>query len=175
MAPSATEGTTQVGPSRVPGSGQELDTARSAEAHMRPQLRPLLENRLQRGPIVTDERDGAAIPMPIRAKRECFLDRDDKKARLSVTMAIVLCTPSSYRLDAKAPRGKTRFFVAPGGGIRDGRRFNTFHHQRSANRSPLPAVPIPAGRKTRTRYLKEGTNVFFIPSSSGSEVPSTSG
>jgi hypothetical protein len=112
MMPSATEGTTQVNSIRVAGIGQELDPAVSAMGQTRAQLRLGLQNRLERGAILTDERVGAVILVPIRAKRENFLYRQDKKARLSVTMAIVLCTPSSYRLDAKASRGRARFFIA---------------------------------------------------------------
>jgi hypothetical protein len=112
MMPSATEGTTQVNSIRVAGIGQEFDPAVSAMGQTRAQLRLGLQNRLQRGAILTDERVGAVILVPIRAKKENFLYRQNKKARLSITMAIVLCTPSSYRLDAKASRGRARFFIA---------------------------------------------------------------
>ena len=70
-----------------------------------------LQNPLQLDPILTDQRFGAVILVPIRTKRENFFQSYDKKAKLSVTMPSVLNTPSSYRPDAKAPRRRTRFFM----------------------------------------------------------------
>jgi hypothetical protein len=61
---------------------------------------------------VLNKRLGAIILVPVRAKREKLLDSDDKKARLSVKIAIALHTPSSYFFDAKASRGRTRIFFA---------------------------------------------------------------
>jgi hypothetical protein len=112
MARSTTEGTTNIRPSRVAGIVQELDVAVNAAGKKRPQLRTGLQDRLQGDPILLDERLGAVVLVPIRPKRENFLDGQDKKRRLSVTIRSVLCTPSSYRLDAKASRGRARFFVA---------------------------------------------------------------
>jgi hypothetical protein len=57
------------------------------------------------GLILTDERFSAMILVPIGAKRENFLEADDKKARLSVTMASDSFTPSSYLIGAQASRG----------------------------------------------------------------------
>jgi len=68
------------------------------------------------------------ILVPIRPKREKLLDADDKKARFSVKIWIVLHTPSSYLLDAKASRGRTRIFFA--------------HVQRDLT-EPLPMIRIP--------------------------------
>ena len=73
MMPSATEGTTQVDTFRVAGIGQELDPAVSAVRQTPAQLRLCLQNRLERGSILTDERIGAVILVPIRPKRENFL------------------------------------------------------------------------------------------------------
>jgi hypothetical protein len=70
-----------------------------------------LQDRVQRGLILPDKRLGAIVLMPIRLKREKLLDGYGKKARLSVIILIVLCTPSSYPIDAIASRGRARFFL----------------------------------------------------------------
>jgi hypothetical protein len=88
------------------------DSAVSAEGHAAPQPRMGRQNRVQRDLILPDKWPGAIEFMPIRPKRENFLDGDDKKARLSVITRSLFFTPSSYLLDAKAPRGRARFFCA---------------------------------------------------------------
>jgi hypothetical protein len=93
--------------------------------------------------------------VPIREKRENFLQREDKKARLSATMAIVLCTSSSYRLDAKASRGRARFFVARRARIRDGDPHHPFHDHRLVSCHMFPPSPLSTHRKPSTRYLKK--------------------
>jgi hypothetical protein len=70
-----------------------------------------LQNRVQRGLILQDKRLGAIVLMPIRVKREKLLDAYGKKAKLSVIIPMVLDTPSSYFIDAKASRGRARFFL----------------------------------------------------------------
>jgi len=69
------------------------------------------QGRVERGLVLPDKRLGAIVLMPIRAKREQSLDRDDKKARLSVIILIELDTPSSYPIDAIASRARARFFL----------------------------------------------------------------
>lgn len=73
MMPSATEGTTQVDAFGIAGIGQELDPAVNAVGHTRAQFGLGLENRLERGSILPDQRIGAVILVPIRAKRKDFL------------------------------------------------------------------------------------------------------
>lgn len=72
MAQTAAKWTTQVRAPRVARIGQELNPAVSALPQTRPQSRMSLQNRLQLGPILTDERVGAVILVPIRTKRENF-------------------------------------------------------------------------------------------------------
>ena len=76
-------------------------------------LRMSLQNRVQRRLILPDNRLGAVVLVPIRAKREKLLDGYGKKARLSV-MILIVDTPSSYLLDANASRGRARIFVRAG-------------------------------------------------------------
>jgi hypothetical protein len=97
-----------------------LLAANEATLQLQPQLHlgMRLHNRVQRILILPDKRLSAIVLVPIIAKRENFLDRYDKKARLSVTMQSVCFTPSSYLLDAKASRGRARISVALSRGIR---------------------------------------------------------
>jgi hypothetical protein len=105
------ERTTQGPPTCVPGMSEKPNPAVSAASHANLKLGMGLQNRVQRGLILPDKRPGAIVLMPIRAKREKLLDGDDKKARLSVIMWSVLCTPSSYLLDANTSRGRARFLL----------------------------------------------------------------
>jgi hypothetical protein len=68
--------------------------------------------RVQRGQILPNNRFGATVLVPVWPKGEKLPDGDGKKARPSVIIRIVLCTPSSYHLDAKPSSGRTRFFCA---------------------------------------------------------------
>jgi hypothetical protein len=61
-----------------------------------------------------DKRINTFVQVPILAKRKEFADGDDKKARFSVTISNLFNTPSCYFIDAKASRGSTGFFHAPG-------------------------------------------------------------
>jgi hypothetical protein len=80
-----------------------------AMSHARLQLRMRLQNGIQRRLVAEHQRSGRIVLVPIRPERESLLDGDDKKARFSVTIAI-LCTTSSYLIDAQASRGGARFF-----------------------------------------------------------------
>jgi hypothetical protein len=91
---------------------QKANPALRAEDHAVLQARMRLQYRVQRDLILPDKRPGAIKFMPIRPKRENSLDGDDKKARFSVITRSRFDTPSSYRLEAKAPRGGARFFCA---------------------------------------------------------------
>ena len=127
----AAERTTQVPPTCVAGMRQKANPTVRAVRHAALKLGMGLQDRVQRGLILPDKRPGAIVLMPIRAKREKLLDGDDKKARLSVIISIVLDTPSSYLLDANASRGRARFFVRYGQGSAATVRTN----------DPLPIVP----------------------------------
>jgi hypothetical protein len=84
---------------------------------------------------VLKKRLDAIILVPIGPKREKLLDSDDKKARLSVKIAIALHTPSSYLPDAKASRGRTRFFIALRARMPTSDRLNRY------STPPLPSRP----------------------------------
>jgi hypothetical protein len=62
--------------------------------------------------ILTNERLGAVVLVPILAKSKNFRDGYSKRDRLSVKMLIVLGMSSSYSLDANASRGRARIFHA---------------------------------------------------------------
>ena len=111
MLPAA-ERATQILTTCVPGMSQKPNPTVNTVSDAVPQPGMGLQHRVQRGLILTDKRIRAMILMPIRAKREKLLDSDDKKARLSVRIRIEFCTPSSYLVDAKASRGRARFFCA---------------------------------------------------------------
>src|SRR5208283_1574902 len=111
MVPPATERTTQVLAMSILGIREKPNPAVSAANDATLKLRMGLQGAVQRGQILLDKRPGAILLGPIRLKRENLLNGDDKKARLSVIMLIVLSTPSSYFREANASRGRTRFFV----------------------------------------------------------------
>ena len=113
--PSTAEWTTQVPPTCVPGMGEKPNPAVQAGSGATLKLGMGLQNRVQRGLILQDKRLGAIVLMPIRTKREKLLDAYGKKTRLSVII-LMLFTPSSYHLGAKATRGRARFFVRDGRG-----------------------------------------------------------
>ena len=115
MVPPATERTTQVQPTCIPGMSEKPNPAVNAGSDANMKLGVGLQDRVQGGLILPDQRPGAIVLMPIRAKREKLLDGDDKKARLSVII-LMLLTPSSYHLGANASRGRARFFVRDGRG-----------------------------------------------------------
>jgi hypothetical protein len=109
VSPAAKRATQIVTP-RVTGMRQKPNPAVHAMHRAVPQLGVGLQNRVQSRLILTNKRVGAIILVPIRSKRENLLDGYDKKARLSVKIWIALHTPSSYLLDAKTSRGRTRIF-----------------------------------------------------------------
>jgi hypothetical protein len=110
MLPAA-ERTTQVPSASIAGMSQKANPAASA-VHAAPlQLGMGLQDHVQRGMILPDERFDAIVLMPIRATREKPRDGYGKKAKFSVILSIVLVTPSSYLFDAIASRGRARFFL----------------------------------------------------------------
>jgi hypothetical protein len=65
---------------------KKLNAAVSASLQTVAQFRIGFQDGGQSGPVLTDKRVRAIALVPIRVKRENFLERDDKKTRLSVTM-----------------------------------------------------------------------------------------
>ena len=55
----------------------------------------------------------AIILVPVGSNSEKLLDRDDKKARLSVKMWTGLFTPSSYLIEAPGIERKDEVFLCP--------------------------------------------------------------
>ena len=113
----AAERTTQVPPTCISGVSKKANPAVRAVRPAAAKLGMGLQDRVQRGLILPDKRPGAIVLVPIRAKREKLLDGYGKKARPSVIISIVLCTPSSYLVDAKASRGRARFSMRDGEGF----------------------------------------------------------
>ena len=74
------------------------------------QLGTIAQDRAQRELILTNKRLGTFVLVPILAKDENFRDGYRKIARFSVKMLIWFSITSSYSLDAKASRGRARFF-----------------------------------------------------------------
>ena len=155
MMRSATERAPQIPTAGAARMRQKPDPAVRAESHAVLQSRMGPQYRVQRDLILPDKRPGAIEFMPIRAKRENSLDGDDKKARLSVITRSLLCTPSSYLLDAKAPRGGARFFCA----IKkiQNAALGAIDSQRNASptRSPCRATPSPLRPPSSNDYLEE--------------------
>jgi hypothetical protein len=110
----AAEWTAQVPPPGIARMRKKPNPAVCAVGHATPKRRMCLQNRVQRGLVVPNKRPGAVVPVPIRAKREKWLDGYGKKARFSAIIENVLCTPSSYLIGANASSGRARFFVRYG-------------------------------------------------------------
>jgi hypothetical protein len=84
-------------------------TAHQASA----QIAVVPQNRPQRDLILTNKRPGQIVPVPVGAKLVNLFQAYEKKARFCVIMRIVFSMSSSYRLNAKASRGRARIFCAP--------------------------------------------------------------
>jgi hypothetical protein len=85
-APATAERTTQILTYCIATMSKKLNAAVSASLQAVAQFRIGLQDGGQSGPVLTDKRVRAIALVPIRVKRENFLERDDKKARLSDTM-----------------------------------------------------------------------------------------
>jgi hypothetical protein len=97
--------------------------------------------------ILPDKRLGAIVLMPIRAEGENFLQRDKKKAKLSVIIWMS-CTSSSYLIAANASRGRAKFFYAPRRNLLKSRRHEPF----IPYRFPKP-LPLPSRRRLTARHV----------------------
>lgn len=165
----AAEGTSKIPTIRVAGMGEKPDPAVSAVRDTALKLGTQSQDRVQLRLILPDKRLGAIILVPIRPKREKLLDGDDKKARFSVTMRKLFCTPSSYRIDAKASRGRARFFMRylKKRVYGDQHKRTATHHRLDPHRfSLLPGLATRHlfNQLLENPYLEERT-LFFFPSS----------
>jgi hypothetical protein len=108
----AAELAAQIPAARVAGMSKEANPAVAAAYRAAPQVRTIAQDGIQRGLILTNERLGAVVLMPILAKSKNFRDGYSKITRFSVKMLIGSCITSSYPLDANASRGRARLFYA---------------------------------------------------------------
>ena len=111
MVLSTTKRTTQIDSTCVAGMSQKPNPAVNALYRTVMQFGIVFQNRIQRGLILTHNRLGTIVLVPILRKRENFLDCQDNKTRFSVILRRLFNTPSSYLVDAKASRGKARAFL----------------------------------------------------------------
>ena len=111
MLPAA-EFATQIPAARVPGMREEAYAAVATLYRAVPQFRTVSQEGIQRDLILTNERLGAIVLVPILAKSKNFRDGYSKITRFSVKILIVCCISSSYPLEAKASRGRARIFYA---------------------------------------------------------------
>jgi hypothetical protein len=133
----AAEGATQVPAISVARVGEKANPAVLAGDGTILQLGMGLQDRIQRDLILPDERFGAIVLVPIGPKRENLFQRYGKKARFSVIIWSVLHTPSSYLIDAKASRGRARFFCAIRGSEKEFGRYERSIAYRRPRRFPL--------------------------------------
>jgi hypothetical protein len=108
------EGATQIGSTAIPRMCQEANFAASAANHKLRQLRMSLQIAIQNQRILLNKRLSAIVLLAILRIRQDFGNRDDKKAKFSAMMLIMFCMTSLYLEEAKASRGKARFFSAWG-------------------------------------------------------------
>ena len=161
----AAERTTQVPSAGVAGMCEKADSAVRTAGDATAKLAVGPQDRVQCGLILPDQRPGAIVLMPIRAKREELLDGDDKKARLSVIISMLLDTPSSYLFDANASRGRARFFCARWTRMRTNRPHNRSATYRSAKPLRLPSRRAFPARQILNPLLGKKKALFFLPSS----------
>jgi len=112
MVLTATERTADILPIRISRMREEANPTMAAVDRTACQTGMIAQDGIQRELILTNKPMGAVVLMPIRAKRKKFAHGDDKNARFSVRIRIVLCMSSSYSLDANASRGRARIFHA---------------------------------------------------------------
>lgn len=113
MVLAAAELAAEIQPARVARMRKEADPAVAAAHRAVLQIRSVPQRGIQRDLILTNERLGAIVLVPILAKSENFRDGYRKIIRFSVKMSIVWCISSSYPLDANASRGRAGIFCAP--------------------------------------------------------------
>jgi len=112
MSPAA-KGAAEILAARVAGMREEAYAAVAAAHGTGLQIRTIAQDGIKREMILTNKRNDPVVLMPIFAKRETFRDGYYKTARFSVKTRISFCMTSSYSFDAKASRGRARFFMPP--------------------------------------------------------------
>ena len=113
VVPAAAKRAPQVPPAGIAGIREKPNPTVRAADHAGPHLGVRLQHGIQHRLVVADQRLRLMILVPVWPKRENLLDRDDKKARFSVTIENDFCTTSSYPIDAKASSGGTESSTAP--------------------------------------------------------------
>lgn len=108
----AAKGAAEILAARVAGMREEAYAAVTTPHRAGLQIRTIAQDGIQREMILTNKRNDPVVLMPIFAKREIFRDGYYKIARFSVKILIGFCMTSSYSFDAKASRGRARFFYA---------------------------------------------------------------
>jgi hypothetical protein len=104
--------TTEILAACVPGMREEAYAAVATPHRAVLQVRTITQDGIQRDLILTNERLGAIVLVPILAKSKNFRDGYSKITRFSVKILILCCISSSYCLDAQASRGRARIFYA---------------------------------------------------------------
>lgn len=125
----------------VLGPHQERNPAMSAADHASLQPGIPFQLGVQFETILLDNRLGAIIQMPIRPESENPLQGYGKKAKFSITMRIVLCIASLYRIKAEPSRGRERFFCRIGRNSAPVRRASAPCVRISTSGAPSPACP----------------------------------
>ena len=161
MVRAAAEGTAQIVTTDVAGVGEKPNPAVDAVSNTAAQLGIGLQDRVQRGLVLLNDRPGAVVLVPIRAKRENLAYGYGKKARFSVMIRRRLVTPSSYPIDANASRGRARFF------LRRGREPTKTRRQTRSVRYPLPRPLRPPFRhnlaaRSILKQLLERTKTLLL-------------
>ena len=100
MVLAAAERTTQLPAACAAGMSEKPNPAMNAVSNASLQRGIKLHDRVQGRLILLDNWLGAVILVPIWPEREKLLDGYGKKARVSVKIWTVFCTPSSYRIGA---------------------------------------------------------------------------
>lgn len=108
----AAKGAAEIPAARVAGMCKEANPAVAAPHRAVPQVRTVPQDSVQREVILTNERLGAIVLVPILAKSKNFRDGYGKITRFSVKMLIGCSISSSYSLDANASRGRAGIFCA---------------------------------------------------------------
>jgi hypothetical protein len=109
----AAELAAQIPAARVTGMREEAYATVATPHRAVLQVSTATQDGIQRELILTNERLGAIVLVPILAKSKNFRDGYSKITRFSVKMLIGLGISSSYPLDANASRGRARIFCAP--------------------------------------------------------------
>jgi hypothetical protein len=109
---STAEGTVQIVSAGIAGMSEKPNSTMTTASDARLQIVIVFHGFVERVLMLLNERDGAILSMPIGTKRETFRQRDDKNARFSVMIRMLLDISSSYPLEADASRGRMRIFYA---------------------------------------------------------------